>query len=193
MNLANFAPDGQDPQRPSGPCEVGGHPARATFDRSGPQAKLTVQFVANGEAVPLPPDAVDCEQLHVLGTAVPVRPVNLGDGTEALRGLIDSGLASRMASRPPAAASQAAPETPAPEAGASDLVLLSKRYDEARTRQAERAEGVKRMRAERNELATKMAAIDDELAAACDADAAHADDCVALRQQIRDLLDAEED
>ena len=192
MELANFTLQNQDPQRPSGTCEVGGHPARATFDRRNPAAaKLTVQF-GDGEVTPLPPDAIDCAQIHIRGTAVPVQIVNLGDGTEALRGQIAPALADAVTGAA-TAASPAAPEPAAPVPDVSDpLVALSRKRASAKRAADAHAARVKSLQSEAADLRARAEAAESELEAADAASAAHEERCAELLQQIRDLLDAEE-
>lgn len=184
LELVNFTVQNDDPLRPSGTCEAGGHPARAELDRSGPRARLTVRFGAEGEQV-LPPEALDGVSLLIAGTAVPAAAVNLDGGGEALRARIDPALADALVGggAPPAD----------PGAGeASDLVELSRQYDKARAESAAHSGRAKELEAEAASLRERLGAVEAELAEAGDSDAAHSSRCADLRQRIRELLDAEE-
>lgn len=136
MTFGNFVPSAPaDPQRPSGTCEVGGRPARVTFDRTHPQlAWITVVFGPDG--TPLPLFAKHVTDLAVEGADVPVTAGADDHGTGALLGSIDPALvdavladASPIGEASPPAAQEApaanggpGPEQPpaAPQAQAAD-------------------------------------------------------------------------
>ncbi|MYG04430.1 MAG: hypothetical protein F4173_19755, partial [Acidobacteriia bacterium] len=112
MRLENFSPSGQDPQRPSGPCLVGGRDAHAMFDRSKPgKASITVRF-SKVPGDPLPEFARGREALVIAGSEVPVQAVNLECGAGALRGSLNPALVEAVAG--PAAPAGPAQDAPAP-------------------------------------------------------------------------------
>lgn len=203
MQLANFTQSNQDPQRPSGPCEVGGRAAHCFFDRSSPDgpAKVTVRFDMTPRA-PLPEFARGREALVIAGTEVPVRAAEIEDGSEALQGSLDPALvdavAGPVAPPDPLAKPAPAPSDSDPGANAGDpdagdqLVMLSRQHAAAKRERQRHADRVKDLRSETADLRARLEAAETELAAAGDTAAAHAERCAELRQQVRDALDAEE-
>lgn len=190
MELASFTVQNDDPLRPSGACEVGGHPARAELDRSGPRVKLTVRFGPEG-TLPLPPDAIDCAELLIAGTAVPAAAVNLPGGGEALRARLGPELADALVGTeagPPAGARQDPPEAP----DADPLVALSKRRAEAVRQRDAHARRAESLQTEAAGLRERLEAVEAELGGAGETAAAHAERCSEIAREIRDLLDAEE-
>ena len=185
LELVNFTVQNDDPQRPSGTCEAGGHPARAELDRSGPRARLTVRFGPDGEQV-LPPEALDGVSLLIAGTAVPAAAVNLDGGGEALRARLDPALADALVG------GGAAPPADPGAGKASGLVELSRQHDAAKAERAAHSGRAKELEAEAAGLRERLGAVEAELAEAGDRDAAHSSRCADLRQRIRELLDAEE-
>ena len=122
MHLKNFdfSQASQDPLRPSGPCEAGGHPAHCFFDRSGPGlAWVTLRFSMTPGAL-LPEFARGCEALVIAGAEVPVRQAKLKCGAGALQGSLDPALVEAVAGPVPDPASPGPDAVTAPAAGAGD-------------------------------------------------------------------------
>ena len=202
MNLRNFTQANQDPQKPSGPCEVGGHPAHCFFDRSNPSlAWITVRFDMT-PAAPLPGFAKGCTELDVDGTAVPVRVVQLKCKAEALQGSIDPALVEAVvtATAPPAVPADAAAERPPagaadppPPADGGDAVMAKvKAYQGAKAACTEAQQKLAAVRKAERRLQRELedaAEEREELEAALPALEASARE---IRQQLRDALDREE-
>ena len=189
--LLNFAPvaDG-DPQRPAGSCSLCGLPAIASFDLASDPATVTVRFEGQVSGDPLPPAAQGLSEISISGAAVAVGPVRLSSGTEALRGTVDP--AAISPDPPPPTPSPAPAAGVDPGAAPDRLVELSTQLAAARAEHAGHVAGVKDLRLTIAGLQDRLATAERELSVAGDTASEHAESCAELRQQIRDLLDAEE-
>ncbi len=200
MQLTNFTPSGQNPAAPAGPAELGGIPVHVFLERSDPtRAWITIRS-SMAEGAQLVPRLQAVTEISAAGGSVAVRVAPLKCGATALQGQLDPALAEALAGPLPVPAdpdpAPTVPE-PAPEAARPDargsLAELSRRYDEAKAQSGRQAEGAGRLRAEAAELRERLAAIEAELSEFDTAAAGSAERRAELRQQIRDLLDAEEE
>lgn len=215
MQLAKFTQSNQDPQRPSGPCEVGGVAAHCFFERSGPDgaARVAVRFDMSPRA-PLPQFARDRAHLEIAGAQVPVRAVELECGAEALQGSLDPALVEAVAgpAAPPDPSGDlpvdppAAPEPPAskiPEAGASGapqpeapvanpVLAKARAWQDASSRATAGAEQIRVQRRLARSLRQQAAEAEEDLAELESGQPALQQAAACLRQELRDALDREE-